>query len=258
MAKAAALGLLSITTLLGACSESVTGAGGGGGTVTSQSGSLSRMAITDQYLYTVYGSKLSLFDISEPATPLPYTEVSMDARVETLFPYRNYLLIGAENGVFIFDNSDPASPVQVGEFTHARTHDPVVAQDDIAYVSLRRDTSMPNGIPDQMNVVDIADPSAPTLIESQAMDAPRGLAVSGNRLYVCDGESGLKTYDLTDPRHPSLKATEDGLDCVDLIVNDNTLVVVAKDGIHQYDRSADKLLPMSSIATAPIFYVTNP
>ncbi len=43
--------------------------------------------------------------------------------------------MGATSGVHIVDNTDPASPQYVGDFTHGRALDPVVAQNGYAYVN---------------------------------------------------------------------------------------------------------------------------
>jgi hypothetical protein len=42
--------------------------------------------------------------------------------------------------MFIYDNSNPQAPVQLGVFQHARACDPVFASGDRAYVTLRDGT----------------------------------------------------------------------------------------------------------------------
>ena len=167
--------LLLFTVALVGCGEQ--GADGSlSGRDTGVGGSTARMAIVGDFLYAISGRNLQLFDISEPQTPNPWVKVDVSREIQTLFPYQNFLLIGAADGVYILDNSDQASPVQVGEFTHATAQDPVVAQDGYAYVTLKSDFTRPNGfIDDQLNVVDIRDVTNPVLVGEQAMQAPEGL-----------------------------------------------------------------------------------
>ena len=132
--------------------------------------------------------------------------------------------MGAADGVHILDNTTPAAPDYVGDFQHATAIDPVVAQNYIAYVTLRRDTSQPGqGIANQMNIVDISKVTQPVLIDTLSMQAPEGLSVRNDRLYVCDGIAGLKTFDISDPVVPVINNIVLGVACSDVIATDNQL-----------------------------------
>jgi hypothetical protein len=158
----------------------------------------------------------------------------------------------------ILDNTDPASPTHVGDFQHARAVDPVVAQNDVAYVTLRVDTTQPaNGITNQMNVVDIADVTQPVLLNTVPMQGPEGLSVSGDRLYVCDGIAGLKVFDVSSPTQPVVENAIAGLQCSDVIASGNILFVISDDGLAQYDLTTGTPLPMSTIDTEPVVYVVG-
>lgn len=92
--------------------------------------------------------------------------------------------MGAADGIHILDNTDPASPENVGDFQHATAIDPVVAQNGIAYVTLKRDLTQPGpGIANQMNIVDISDVTQPVLLDTLSMQGPAGLTVQGDRLH---------------------------------------------------------------------------
>ena len=173
---------------LGGCGEEGGAGGGGSGGLTGTGGSTARMTIVGDYLYAIAGSDVQLFDVSAPATPLPWVQVRLGRDIETLFPHGDYLLVGASEGVYVMDNTDAASPVEIGRFVHATARDPVVAQGTHAYLTLRADfTRPPPATEDRMEVLDIADPSAPSLVTTVAMESPAGLAVRDDRLYVCDG-----------------------------------------------------------------------
>ena len=104
-----------------------------------QGGSTSRFALSKNFLYAVDYSQLYLFDASQAAAPTQQSKILINGgwNIETIFPYKNTLFIGSSNGMFIFDNTDPANPKQLSAFSHARACDPVVADDEYAYVTLR-------------------------------------------------------------------------------------------------------------------------
>jgi len=250
--------LISSLLFISGCNENGVSSSGSDSGITGTGGSTARMTISGNYLYAIAGSDVQLLDISTPASPAPWTRVQIDWDIQTLFPYGDYLLVGAADGMHILDNSDPASPENVGDFQHARAVDPVVAQNDIAYVTLRVDTTQPaNGITNQMNVVGIADVTQPVLLDTIAMQAPEGLSVSGGRLYVCDGIAGLKIFDVANPAEPVVQNSIAGLECSDVIVDGDILFAISEDGLAQYDLTTGTPLLMSTIETEPVVYVAG-
>ena len=239
---------LLLLSVLAGCGEQ-----GADGTVSGRDtgigGSTARMAIVGDFLYAISGRDLQLFDISEPQTPNPWVKVDVSREIQTLFPHQDFLLIGAADGVYIFDNSDQASPVQVGEFIHATAQDPVVAKDGYAYVTLKSDFTRPNGfIDDQLNVLDISDVTNPVLVREQPMQAPEGLVIAGNKLFVCDGIAGLKQFDISNPEEPIIQDSLPMLDCNDLIAQNNILYVITDTSIQQYDYSVTPLAFISTLS----------
>lgn len=247
---------LCLSGFLSACNEGSSSDGGGGDSLIGTAGSTARMVIVDDYLYAIAGSTVQLFDITAPESPSPWVQVQIDWDIQTLFPYENYLLVGAADGVHIMDNSDPASPQLVGDFQHATAVDPVVAQNGIAYVTLKRDTSQPGvGIANQMNVIDLADPTQPQLLEIIAMQGPAGLSVEGEQLYVCDGQAGLKSFDLSDPVKPEIVHTVHNVDCSDVIARNDLLYVIDDRGLSLYDTLGSFPTLLSTIESEPVVYV---
>ena len=238
------------------------GGGGGGGPVTGTGGSTARMTIAGNYLYALSGvdptrgdELVQLFDISTPTSPNPFVQVRLEPGLETLFPYDppgegSYLLVGAEDGVYILDNSDVGNPRRIADFRHARAEDPVVARNGYAYVTLR-DTGAGVEGANTMTVVDVRDPANPTLVTRLAMQGPRGLSIGadGTRVYVCDGRAGLKTFDITDPADPVFASAEPDLDCLDVIALDGRLHAITADELVQYDASTDDLVELSRLGT---------
>ena len=69
------------------------------------------------------------------------------------------------------------------------------------------------------------------------MSTPKGLGLGKNHLFICDQTDGLVVYNLDNPIDPVKVKTFGGFEGFDLIVNDDILVVVAKDELLQYDIS---------------------
>lgn len=250
MNKRVLLSLVFTTILIVACEDSSNGTSSDSTDVTGTGGSTARMTISGDYLYAISGANVQLLDITVPSSPIPWTKVWINWDIQTLFPYGDYLLVGAASGMHILDNTDPASPEYVADFVHARAVDPVVAQNDIAYVTLKVDTSRPdNGIQNQMNVIDIADVTRPVLLDTIPMQGPEGLSVLGERLYVCDDIAGVKIFDVSNPTEPMVQGSIAGLDCSDVIAQGNLLFVISDDGLLQYDVSTETPVLLSTLET---------
>ena len=221
-------------------------AGGQGG----QAGSLTRMALFNDHFYYINSHTMHIFDVSDLSQPDKLNEVYMEWGIETIFPYRDNLFIGANNGMHIFDNSVPSEPVYLSTFAHANACDPVVVQDDIAYVTLRNGNDCNNFI-NQLDVVDVEDLLRPQLIASFPMHNPHGLSVRDNILYLCEAEEGLKVFDISEPEEIDRNLISQVPDhfAFDVIsVNPELLLMIGQDGFYQYDtRSPEMLNLLSSI-----------
>jgi hypothetical protein len=200
------------------------------------SGSMARFSVVNDYLYTVNRSTLGTFNISGAANPQKVSSRNIGWNIETIYPFKDKLFIGSTSGMFIYDITSPASPMQVGQFSHVRSCDPVIADNNNAYVTLHDGTPC-QGFNNQLDVLNIGNLSAPTLVKTYPMTHPHGLAKENNLLFICDGRDGLRIYDATNPANIVLKKHITGFETYDAIAWGNNLVVVAKDGLYQFDYS---------------------
>ena len=203
---------------------------------TGTGGSMARFTIIDPYLYALHDSYIQLVRIDDPVNPSLWSKVDVGWGIETIFPYGDYLFIGSTTGMFIYDNTNPDNPRKLSAFAHVTSCDPVVAQGDYAYVTLRAG-SFCGGGENRLDILDIADLTNPLLVESYAMQGPFGLGIDGATLFVCDGVAGLKVYDVTDPMNINLIAFETNNETYDVILNPPLAIVVGPDGLDQYDYS---------------------
>ena len=201
-------------------------------------GSMARITLLNDHLYTVSTYELYTFNISNPREPKYVTKsaIANNQIIETIYPFKNKLFIGSTQGMFIYDVSTPGNPVKQGQFIHARSCDPVIADDTKAWVTLRSGTTC-GGSVNQLEVVDIKDLSKPFLIKAYSLTNPFGLGKEGNTLWICDGKDGAKVYDATDANDLKLIKKIDGMETYDVIAYNNRALVVAKDGLYQFDYS---------------------
>jgi hypothetical protein len=212
-------------------------------------GSMARFTLLNNYLYTVTENALNVFNISQPENPAFSNKVNLGWGVETIYPFKNNLFLGSQTGMVIFSAANPLQPVQLGTFTHARVCDPVIADDNYAYVTLRTGSTC-GGMANELDVVNIQNLPATTLVKSYPLTNPHGLSKEGNTLFVCDGTAGLKVYDATNINSLQLLTTVGGINTYDVIAYNGVAIVVTKDGLYQYDytnRSNLKLLSKISM-----------
>lgn len=210
---------------------------------TSQGGSMARFSIVGDWLYVLKYATVKVFDISSPFNPDSYGEFNTSWTVETVFAYQDYLFLGANDGVHIFSITNRAVPAFVTQFTHVRSYDPVVVQGNYAFVTLRNLWWVDDGGPNsRLEVYQVNQVTNMTKLAHYGLDNPYGLAASGDQLYICDGFSGLRIYDISNPESVVRRNTVSGPVTYDVIRTAAGLVVSAGEGVYLYDLT-DPWLP---------------
>ncbi len=205
-----------------------------------QGGSTARMTLWNNYLYIVNNSELQTYDVTNPSQAVLLNSQNVGWNIETIFPYRDKLFIGSQTGMFVFDNSNPKSPKLQGQAQHLRACDPVVADDDHAYVTLRSNSNGCGGTLNQLNIYNISGVKimSPQLVSTLNMPEPNGLGSRGNILYICMGAAGLNVVDITDKTKPKvIKTINDDEIYIDVIPYNDVLIAYVQGGIVLFDIS---------------------
>ena len=198
-------------------------------------GSMARFTLVSDYLYTVSSTHLYSFDVSTAVDPQLVKQTALGWwGVETIFPFRDKLFIGSNSGMFIYDITNAGNPSRLGQFSHARSCDPVIADDKFAYVTLRSGTAC-EGFSNQLDIVDITNLMQPRLKRTYGLTNPHGLSKDGDLLFICDGRDGLKLYNAADVNDLKMVRHITGPDTFDVITMNGLALVVARDGLYQYD-----------------------
>jgi hypothetical protein len=213
-------------------SSGVSGSGVGIG------GSMARFGVKGKTLYVVNGNSLQVFDINSKIAPVKISELYPGWNVETMFLTEKNMFLGTTTGMVIYDISNPMSPVSQSFFRHARSCDPVVVDDTLAYVTLRTGTNC-GGNQNILDVVNIKNINLPVLVKTYGLTNPHGLGKDGDLLFICDGTAGLKVYDASDPKNlaNNLIYSYPGIKAFDVIPIGNILVLIGDDGLFQYNYS---------------------
>lgn len=230
-----------------ACEQNSDIARTGSGETTGQGGSLARFAVTGDHLYAVNGQELKVFDLSNASNAVYLSRHQLNTEVETIFPRdEETLFIGTVSGMYIYDVSQAPSISQRSVYQHITACDPVVANDSLAFVTLRSDqnSNFCFRSVNQLDIIDISDLDNPNLITSFPMVNPRGLGLYGDTLMVCD--NGLKVLDISDPRALKLLDADEDFDAIDLIPYGNLVIAVGEEGLSQYRFFKGKLELLSS------------
>jgi len=214
-------------------------------------GSVARFTIMKDHLYSIDNSNMQVFDIADLDNPVPGANLNIGWGIETIFPYKDNLFIGSQSGMIIYDNSDPSFPTHLSTFAHIISCDPVVVENDIAYVTLRGGSGCRNDFTNQLDVIDISDLSNPKLLISYPMTNPHGLGIDNGTLFICEGSAGLKVYDASDSYKISnnLLAYYGELDAYDVIPYQNNLIMVGNKGLYQFDYSDPNDIKFLSVIT---------
>jgi hypothetical protein len=197
-------------------------------------GSMARFTALSDRLYTVGYQNLGVFNISDDFNPVFVARKNLGWGIETIFPFKGNLFIGTTTGVKIFSIANLDNPVETGTFAHVRSCDPVVANDDYAFATLRAGSTC-GGNSSELSIISISNFAKPSLVKSYSLENPYGLGLDGNILFICDGTAGLKIYDVTDVQNLKLITTIKNINPMDVIPINGLAIVVGREAIYQYD-----------------------
>jgi hypothetical protein len=199
-------------------------------------GSMARFGIYQNTLFAIDNTNLHIFSITVPGSPVLKKDFNAGWGIETLFTVGDKMFLGSQSGMRIYDISIPNSPLYICDFWHMTGCDPVVVNGNFAYITLRGGNNCGNNV-NQLVVVSIENITKPVELKTYPMEEPYGLGIDNNTLFICDGDAGLKIYDVTDPldisnhqlaRYPDIRS-------FDVIPVNGLLVMIGDDGLYQYD-----------------------
>jgi hypothetical protein len=205
---------------------------------TGLNGSMSRFTIYNDRLYSVINNSLNIFDLTSDIPKKAADNLYVGWNVETIFSYKTNLFFGTSTGLIIYSVADPLKPEYQSSISHAYACDPVVVDNDLAYVTLHSGSICDvSANENSLLIIDVKDVKNPKQLVTYNLTNPKGLGIDAGKLFLCD--DGLKVFQLDTPQ--TLMAHQlahyQGMDGYDVIPNNNILMMIATDGLYQYDYS---------------------
>lgn len=216
---------------------------------TSNAGSMTRFLPIDDYLYTINFNKIVLFQVGSDFRPNPWIKKDTSTQAETLFQLNDLLFVGSVNGMLVYDVSDASSPNYINRIEHFRSCDPVVADLEYAYVTLRGGTNCFTDI-NELQIIDIQNPLDLSVVSRKDLFNPHGLGIYENHLIVCDATAGIKVIDVSVPSTPQIVNSYPIQFAYDVIIDYPNALIVGETALYQYDIS--NLPDMELISQTPI------
>jgi hypothetical protein len=158
------------------------------------------VSVSEGLLYAASYTGTSVFDISDPTSPL---ELGL---FESPAPIRSFLPVGplgfaacTDAGLYTFDISAPKPSPWIATVDLPDVAGGMELVGDLLFVAVR---SSNGGV----QILDVSDPAAPSLVASVAARYPYEVAVEGSTLYVTTGLDGMLVFDVSTPSSPTFLA----------------------------------------------------
>ncbi|MCL2098135.1 MAG: hypothetical protein FWH23_05180 [Bacteroidales bacterium] len=208
----------------------------GGSSGVGINGSMSRFALYEDYLYSVINNYMSIVDLSGEEPVKAVEKIAIGGNVETIFSYKDNMFMGTPTGMLIYSVANPLEPTYIVSVWHVFGCDPVVVENDIAYVTIHSGNLCGQNA-NELLIYDVSNVSSPQHLVTYSMTKPKGLGIDNGTLFLCD--DGLKIFDASNPQTliANKLAHYSGMEGYDVIPFDNVLMMIAEDGLYQYDYS---------------------
>lgn len=210
----------------------------GGNPSTGTGGSLARFTIDCDHLYAVDESSLKVINVTDAKNPQFISSIDLGVGIETIFPYEEYLYIGSSTGMHIYNLQNCTQPQFESRYEHIFGCDPVVVNENTAYVTIRNGSSCGTRTnANLLEIIDVSDKARPFLLASHSVDEPWGLGIDKDTLFLCHGSRGFGIYDVKDPSRLTELFKFPQIKSYDVIPQEKRLMIIAEDGLYQYDYS---------------------
>ncbi len=206
---------------------------------TGTGGSLARFTFAGNMMYVVTADSLKTFDVSKPTQPRYVRGEQLSATwfntIETIFVFNNRLFIGSQSGMIMYEIDKDGKANFKSQVSHSWGCDPVVANDSMAFVTIRNGQRGCFGFSraNELQVYNVKNIETPILINTLNLTFPVGVGLDKNLLFVCD--AGLKILDVSNPLSIKQLHFLSNIDALDVIPLNGQLLVIGAGKITQLD-----------------------
>lgn len=239
------LSILSLSFLLFSCTEATVYDTSSDSDI---SGKYNTIRVQGDLIYAISDTDLVTIDKSDETNPQEVDRQFIGGQLENLYLADEALFIGSNTDLHIFELKSNGLPEMKSSTQHAvnfddtpvQVCDPVAAEQDIAYVTVSTEQPNtdnpcgPNLTINELLVYNVADLEAPVLIQTIEMDAPQGIAIAGDRLYVTNLFTGTDIFTIDHKGGVTLETRIEGASH-DIIAVNNKVMIVGQTEINQFD-----------------------
>lgn len=224
---------------------------GSSGTTYGVGGSMARFGLYKDFLYVVNKNSLISFKLNSNAQVSKLNTIPVGWNVETIFITDDHIFLGTQNGMMVMRLDSPEWPATIGSYAHMTSCDPVVIKGDLAFVTLKGGSACRGGTLNELDVVKMSNNySKFELLKTYPMKGPRGLGIDDELLFLCDGDAGLKVFDITNPLAMTSIASFPSINAYDVIPMNNYLFMIGETGFFLYDYT--NIQNIKQIGTIPV------
>ena len=179
--------------------------------------------------------------------PVKVNTINVGFNIETLFSFKEYLFIGSQDAMYIFDVTNAELPKLLSRSNHFRACDPVVANNTNAYVTLHSNATC-GGAVNELKTYNIEDVENPILLNTRGLTQPKGLSLNNdNYLLVCD--DSVKIFDVSDPKNSKYIDEIETQGAIDIIIRNNHAFIISEFAIVQYLLNPNDIKNATQIST---------
>ena len=136
---------------------------------------------------------LRVIDVGVPDLPREVASLELPAGIQQLKLDGEMLFLSSGDRIIMVDAREPGTLVRLGEYAPPRQARRVKISDDYAYVA-----DQDGGL----KIFEIADMAHPLLVYAETEGTAYDVLVRGNRVYVADGQDGIRIVNVSNPSRP--------------------------------------------------------
>ena len=204
---------------------------------------------SDSYVYVAVDSGIHILDFTEG---VGYYETK-PVTSQSITGINNYLFLGTDFGLFIFDISNPQKPVLAGRYDrNLSIYSISVISNEYLYLTGHLKNT-PAEEDYRFHIVDISDKSNPVAAKKYKKEIiPRAMQITDNTGYALSSTSSksmISVVDLSDPKNPVLiREYQENMSYYELYILNQYLLQASDKGILSVDISdLDKYVPIKGL-----------
>jgi hypothetical protein len=209
----------------------------------SKKGAANKMAYQNNHLYILGKENIVTYnDGGNGLTRICSLNLINDeeSELETVYLQNNKLFIGSSKSSFIVTATN--CPNLISEYKRPPapvTKDPILPNGNVAYLTLKSVAGSSNN---QLQVLDVSNPSEIEVIGRLTMKSPQGLALlTPSLLMVGEGHNGIRLIDISNSRNPQTVLYDEINKAYDVMVHPtlpNVILGLYDNKVSQYEYHA--------------------